>query len=157
MLKLKLQYFGYLMGRTDSWKEFWCWEKLKAGGEGDDRGCDGWMASPTRWTWVWASSGSWWWTRKPGAWQSTGLKSWTWLSDWTELRVKEENETAHLKFSILKTKITASSPITSWQIYWERMETVTDFIFLGSKITTDGDCSREIKSRLLLGRKLWQT
>ena len=48
------------------WKRPWCWERLKAGGEGDDRGWDGWMASPTRWTWVWASSGSWWWTGKPG-------------------------------------------------------------------------------------------
>ena len=62
MLKLKLQYFGHLMGRTDSFERPWCWERLKAGGEGDDRGWDGWMASLTRWTWVWVSSGSWWWT-----------------------------------------------------------------------------------------------
>ena len=48
------------------WKIPWCWERLKAGGEGDDRGWEGWMASPTWWTWVWASSGSWWWTGKPG-------------------------------------------------------------------------------------------
>ena len=54
------------------WKRPWCWERLKAGGEGDDRGWDGWMASPTRWTWVWASSGSWWWTGKPGMLQSMG-------------------------------------------------------------------------------------
>ena len=67
MLKLKLQYFGHLMQRTD-WP--WCWERLKAGEEGDDRGWDGWMASPTRWIWVWASSGSWWWTGKPGVRQS---------------------------------------------------------------------------------------
>ena len=65
-------------------KRPWCWERLKTG-EGDDRGWDGWMASPTRWTWVWASSGSWWWTGKPGVLQSMGLQSWTWLSDWTEL------------------------------------------------------------------------
>ena len=63
MLKLKLQNFGHLMQRTD-WP--WCWERLKAGEEGDDRGWDGWMASPTQWTWVWASFGSWWWTGKPG-------------------------------------------------------------------------------------------
>ena len=50
----------------------WCWERLKAEGEGDDRGWDGWMASPTQWTWVWASSGSWWWTGKPGVLQSMG-------------------------------------------------------------------------------------
>ena len=54
------------------WKRPWCWERLKAGGEGDDRGWDGWMASPTQWTWVWASSGRWWRTGKPGMLQSTG-------------------------------------------------------------------------------------
>ena len=54
------------------WKRPWCWERLKAGGEGGDRGWDGWMASPTQWTWVWVSSGSWWWTGKPGVLQSTG-------------------------------------------------------------------------------------
>ena len=54
------------------WKRPWCWERLKAGGEGDDRGWDGWMASPTQWTWVWASSKSWWWTGKPGMLQSMG-------------------------------------------------------------------------------------
>ena len=56
------------------WKILWCWERLKAGGEGDDRGWDCWMASPTRWTWVWASSGCWWWTGKPGMLQSMGLQ-----------------------------------------------------------------------------------
>ena len=66
MLKLKVQYSGYLMGRTDSFERSWCWERLKAGGEGNDRGWDGWMASPTRWTSVWVSSGSWWWTGKAG-------------------------------------------------------------------------------------------
>ena len=48
------------------WKRPWCWERLRAGGEGDDRGWDGWVASPTRWTWVWVNSGSWWWTGRPG-------------------------------------------------------------------------------------------
>ena len=69
------------------------------------------------------------------------------------LRVKEEREKVGLKLSIQKTKIMASGPITSWQIDGETMETVTVFIFLGSKITADGDCSHEIKRRLLLGRK----
>ena len=69
------------------------------------------------------------------------------------MKVKEESEKAGLKLSIQKTKIMASDPITSWQIDGETMETVTDFIFLGSKITADGDCSHEIKRRLLLGRK----
>ena len=66
------------------WKRPWCWERLKAGGEGDNRGWDGWTASPTWWIWVWASSGSWWWTGKPGVLQPMGLQSWTRLSDWTE-------------------------------------------------------------------------
>ena len=69
------------------------------------------------------------------------------------IKVKEKSEKAGLKLNIQKAKIMASSPITSWQIDGETMETVTDFIFLGSKITADGDCSHEIKRRLLLGRK----
>ena len=86
MLKLKLQYFGHLMQRTDL-KRSWCWERLKAG-EGDDRGWDGWMASSTRWTWIWVNSGSWWWTGRPGMLQSMGRKELDmteWLN-WTELR-----------------------------------------------------------------------
>ena len=69
------------------------------------------------------------------------------------MRVKEESEEAGLKLNIQKTKIMASNPITSWQIEGGKVETVTDCIFLGSKITADGDCSHEIKRRLLLGRK----
>ena len=70
------------------------------------------------------------------------------------MKVKEESEKVGLKFNIQKTKIMASGPITSWQIDGETIETVTDFLFLGSKITADGDCSHEIKRHLLLGRKL---
>jgi len=69
------------------------------------------------------------------------------------MKVKEESEKVGLKLNIQKTKIVASSPITSWQIDGETMETMTDFIFLGSKITADGDCSHEVKRLLLLGRK----
>ena len=69
------------------------------------------------------------------------------------MKVKEESEKVCLKLNIQKTKIMAASPITSWQIDGERMETAGDFIFLGSKITADGDCSHEIKRWLLLGRK----
>ena len=69
------------------------------------------------------------------------------------MKVKEESEKAVLKLNIQKTKIMESGPITSWQIDGETMETVTDFIFLGSRITTDGDCSHEIKRHLLFGRK----
>ena len=70
------------------------------------------------------------------------------------MKVKEESEPAGLKLSIQKTKIMASVPITSWQIEGEKIETVKDFIFLGSKITVDGECSHEIKRRLLLGIKV---
>ena len=70
------------------------------------------------------------------------------------MKVKEENEKVGLKLKIQKTKIMASSPVTSWQIDGETVQTVADFIFWGSKVTADGDCSHEIKRCLLLGRKL---
>ena len=70
------------------------------------------------------------------------------------MKVKEESEKVGLKLNIQKTKIMAAGPITSWQLDGETVETVADFIFLGSKITADGDCSHEIKRRLLLGRKV---
>ena len=89
MLKLKLQYFGHLMQRTKSLERPWCWEGFKVGGEGDNRRWDGWMASPTWWTWVWVNSGSWQWTGRPGVLQSVGLQSRTQLSDWTELNWTE--------------------------------------------------------------------
>ena len=67
------------------WKSPWCWERLKAGGEGDERGWDDWMASLTQWTWVWVNSGNWLWTGRPGVLQCVGSQSWTRLSDWTEM------------------------------------------------------------------------
>ena len=66
-------------------KRPWCWERLRAGREWDDRGWDGWMASPTQWTWVWVNSGNWWWTERPGLLQFMGSQSRTRLSNWTEL------------------------------------------------------------------------
>ena len=87
MLKLKLQYFGHLMQRVTHWKRPWCWEGLGAEGEGDDRGWDGWMASPTWWTWVWVNSGSWW-IGRPGMLQFMGSQRVG--HDWaTELRYEE--------------------------------------------------------------------
>ena len=83
----------------------------------------------------------------PHLWQNEELKS-------LLIKVKEEREKAGLRLNIQKMKIMASSPITSWQIDGETMETVTDFIFLGSKITVDDDCSHEIKKHLLFGRKV---
>ena len=70
----------FLITKLTHWKRLWCWEGLGEGGEGDDRGWDGWMASLTRWTWVSVNSGSWWWTGRPGV-----AKSWTRLSDWSDL------------------------------------------------------------------------
>ena len=74
MLKLKLQSFGHLMRRVDSLERLWCWEGLEAGGERDDRGWDGWMASLTPRTWLWVNSGSWWWTGRPGVRKFLGLQ-----------------------------------------------------------------------------------
>ena len=87
MLKLKLQYFGHLMWRTDSLEKTLIIGKVKVG-EGDDRGWDGWLASPTQWTWVWVNSGSWWLTGRPGMLQSMGLQrvgqDWVTELNWTE-------------------------------------------------------------------------
>ena len=74
MLKLKLQYFGHLMWRVDSLEKTLMLGGLGAGGEGDDRGWDGWMASLTQWTWLWVDSGSWWWTGRPGVLKIMGLQ-----------------------------------------------------------------------------------
>ena len=87
ILKLKFQYFGHLMQRTDSFEKTLMLGKTEGGGEGDDRGWDGWMASSTQWTWVWVNYGNWWWTGRPGKLQSMGLQrvshSWaTELNTW---------------------------------------------------------------------------
>ena len=89
MLKLKLQYFGHLMWRVDSLEKTLMLGGIGAGGEESDRGWDGWMASPTRWAWVWVNSGSWWWTGRPGVLQFMGLQrvghDWATELNWTEL------------------------------------------------------------------------
>ena len=72
MLKLKLEYLATWYEKLTHLKRPWCWERLRAGGKGDDRGWDGWIASPTQWTWVWVNSRSWWWTGSPGVLQSMG-------------------------------------------------------------------------------------
>ena len=88
MLKLKCQYLGHLIEELTHWKRPWCWERLKVGGQGDDRGWDGWMASPTQCTWVWVNSRSWWWTGRPGVLQSVGSQrvghNWVTELNWTE-------------------------------------------------------------------------
>ena len=92
MLKLKLQYFGHLMGRADSFEKTLMLGKMRARGEGDNRGWDGWMASLTQWTWVCVNSGSWWWTGRPGVLQSTGSQrvghAWATELNWTECRYR---------------------------------------------------------------------
>ena len=88
MLKLKLQHqsLATWCEELTHLKRPWCWERLKVGGEGDNRGWNGWMASLTQWTWVWVSSGSWWWTEKPGVLQSMGLQKSDWVTklNWAE-------------------------------------------------------------------------
>ena len=88
MLKLKLKYFGTWCKELIHWKRPWCWERLKMGEEADNRGWDGWMASPTQWTWVWVNSGSRWWTGRPGVLQSMGSQrirhDWASELNWTE-------------------------------------------------------------------------
>ena len=94
-MKLKLQYFSHLMQKLIHLKRPWCWERSKVGGEGDDRGWDGWMASPTRWTWIWVSSGSWWWTGRPGILQSMGSQKvgldWATEPSWIGVSSKSSN------------------------------------------------------------------
>ena len=84
MLKLKLPYLATWWEELTHWKKPWCWERLKAGGERDNREWDGWMASLTWWTWIWANSGREWRTEKPGVLQSMGLQIQTWLSNWAK-------------------------------------------------------------------------
>ena len=99
----KISFYGWLIFRyrlyhmatsceeLTHWKRLWCWEGLGAGGEGDDRGWDGWMTSPTRWTWVWVNSGSWWWTGRPGMLQFMESQrvghDWVTELNWTELNI----------------------------------------------------------------------
>ena len=93
MLKPKLQYFGQCQRYEElaHLKRPWCWERLRAEGEGDDRGWDGWMASPTQWTWVWVNSRSWWWTGRPGVLRFMGSQrvghDWATELNWTEVTV----------------------------------------------------------------------
>ena len=95
MMKLKLQYFGHLMRRADSLEKTLMLWGTEGRRRGDDRGWDGWMASPTRWTWVWVNSGSWWWTGRPGVLQSMGSQrvghDWETELNWTELNVCFKN------------------------------------------------------------------
>ena len=98
MLKLKLQYSGHPMQKADSLERPWCWERLRAGGEGADRGWDGWMASPTQWTWIWVNSRNWWWTGKPGVLRFMGSQrvghDWATELNWTSHSYMTTGETS---------------------------------------------------------------
>ena len=110
------------------WKRPWCWERLRAGGEGYDRGCDGWMASLTQWTWVWVDSGSWWWTGRTGVFWSVVTKSQIQLSDWTELilgilspYVYVLNHLSHAQLFVILWTVAWQAPLSmefSRQEYW---------------------------------------
>ena len=88
LMKLKFQYLATWCKEMTHWKSPWCWERLRAGGEGDDRGWDGWMASSTQWTWVWVNSWSWWWTGRSGVLRFMGLQrvghNWATELNWAE-------------------------------------------------------------------------
>ena len=113
-LKLKLQYFGHLMWRVDSLEKTLILGGIGVGGEGDDRGWDGWMASPTGWTWVWINSRNWWWTGRPGVHESQRVaKSRTWLSSRTELNHHHNQDIEHFHHPQISLCITAISFLRS--------------------------------------------
>ena len=112
MLKLKLQYFDYLMWRVDSFEKTLMLGKIEGRRRRDDRGWDGWMASPTQWTWVWMDSGSWWWTGRPVV--HGAAKSQTRLSNWTELK--------WTAFTLEEVSCSLSEKQSLNQNWWERAE-----------------------------------
>ena len=106
MIKLKLQYLATSCEELTHWKRLWCWEGLGAGGEREDRGWDGWMASLTQWMWVWVNSGSWWWTGRPGMLQFVGSQrvghDWATELNWTRLVITFLPRSKHLLISWLQ-------------------------------------------------------
>ena len=106
MLKLKLFTLATSCKELTHWKRLWCWEGLGAGGEGSSRGWDGWMTSPTRWTWVWVNSGSWWWTGRPGVLQFMRSQrtrhDWATELNWTRWDAGDETLRSTLKRCVLR-------------------------------------------------------
>ena len=102
MLKQKLQYLATWWDELTHCKRPWCWERLEEGREGGDRGWDGWIASPTPWTWVWVNSGSWWWTGRPGMLRFMGLQrvghDWVTELNWRGIREKREEQCSKRKW-----------------------------------------------------------
>ena len=136
MLKLKFQYFGHLMWRVDSLEKLWCWEGLGARREGDDRGWDVWMASLTRWTWVWVNSGSWWWTGRPGVLRFMGSQrvghDWVTELNWTDggppwlqprffcpqKPILDSLENTYFRIMILNNKLSKEQLHGKWYLYF---------------------------------------
>ena len=105
------------------WKRLWCWEGLEAWGKGDDRGWDGWMASPTRWTWVWVNSGSWWWTGRPGVLQFMGSQrvghDWATKLNWTEWLIQNLSLQSHfLTCPLQQQQKKGKKEIRQWFSLW---------------------------------------
>ena len=127
MLKLKFQYFGPLMQRADSFERPWCWEKLRAGAEGDERGWQGYMASPTQWTWFWVDSGSWLWTGRPGTLWFMGSQTvrhdWVTELNWSERKWKQLQWTGKY-FPFLWTSLETNIR-TSVNICWHEIGNVS--------------------------------
>ena len=126
MLKLKLQYFGQSCEELTHWKTLWCWEGLGARGEGDDRGWDGWMASLTRWTWVWMNSGSWWWTGRPGMLRFMGSQrvGHDWATDLIWYKLTREGERDRWKEEREKERDTENECVFGRQVPGMRCEFV---------------------------------
>ena len=120
MLKLKLQYFGHWWEELPYLKRSWCWERLRARGEGDDGGWDCWIASLTQGTWVWVDSGNWWWTGRPGLLQFMGSQSQTWLSNWTELNCYSISSAYfHLRYCMLALICKYDYVLYNWFTTWD--------------------------------------
>ena len=147
MLKLKLHYFGHLMGRADSLEKTLMLQRLKAGGEGDDRGWDGWMASPTQWKWVWVKSRSWWWTGRPGMLQFMGSQrvghDWTTELHWRSLQLSLSFLIFEIIMCVLLVWIDSYSRLSSFffQLYlsslFPRSKRIPIHLFKGSALSCE--------------------
>ena len=134
---LKLQYFDHLMQRADSLEKLWCWERLKAWGEGDNRGRDGWMASAVQWTWVWTSSRRWWGAGRPSVLRSMGSKSQTRPSE-------QENQCEPVIFFSLKSVCPSSVHGKDLPIWF------LDTVFHSQKLGHQRECVTARKQTLLV-------
>ena len=112
----------------------WCWERLKVGGEGDDRGWDGWMASPTQWTWVWVNSRSWWWTGRPGVLKSMGSQrvghDWATELNWTEYLRNKTSNTNDLGTTISPLKANFGNSMNTIRLQWKNHSSSIQNIFI---------------------------